>query len=184
MEDKVATLENGNTLVYENPSELIEFDCDEDLYYIKNNQVDLAVTLNHRMYVGNREGKNYKIQLAKDIINKRVKYLKNVEKYDEINENVEILKDQNEIISNNLEYLNKLQISLFHNGSSGNIIKLDNDNFKLVINKKNSPIVNENEKEDYLKHYKGKVYCCTVPSGIVYVRRNGIPIWTGNSSRH
>ncbi len=33
--------------------------------------------------------------------------------------------------------------------------------------------------------YTGKVYCCTVPegNGIIYVRRNGIPVWSGNS-RH
>jgi replicative DNA helicase Mcm len=32
-------------------------------------------------------------------------------------------------------------------------------------------------------NYTGKVYCCSVPSGILYVRRNGIPVWCGNS-RH
>ena len=46
-----------------------------------------------------------------------------------------------------------------------------------------SPIVNEDKKEDYLERYTGKVYCCTVSSGIVYIRRNGIPVWCGNS-RH
>jgi hypothetical protein len=29
--------------------------------------------------------------------------------------------------------------------------------------------------------YKGKIYCVTVPNGIVYVRRNGKPAWCGNS---
>lgn len=29
--------------------------------------------------------------------------------------------------------------------------------------------------------YKGKVYCCEVPNGIIYVRRNGRPVWSGNS---
>ena len=29
--------------------------------------------------------------------------------------------------------------------------------------------------------YNGKVYCVTVPNGIVYVRRNGKPCWSGNS---
>ncbi len=29
--------------------------------------------------------------------------------------------------------------------------------------------------------YKGMVHCVTVPNGIVYVRRNGIPLWSGNS---
>lgn len=30
-------------------------------------------------------------------------------------------------------------------------------------------------------HYTGKIYCVTVPNGIVYVRRNGKPAWSGNS---
>lgn len=29
--------------------------------------------------------------------------------------------------------------------------------------------------------YSGKMYCLTVPSHIIYVRRNGHPIWSGNS---
>jgi hypothetical protein len=29
--------------------------------------------------------------------------------------------------------------------------------------------------------YKGKVYCAQVPNHTLYVRRNGIPIWSGNS---
>lgn len=32
------------------------------------------------------------------------------------------------------------------------------------------------------EHYDGFVYCCTVPNGIVLVRRNGIPVFSGNSS--
>ena len=31
------------------------------------------------------------------------------------------------------------------------------------------------------KHYNGKVYCCEVDNSIIYVRRNGKPIWCGNS---
>jgi len=29
--------------------------------------------------------------------------------------------------------------------------------------------------------YRGKVYCITVPNGLVYVRRNGQAVWSGNS---
>ena len=44
-------------------------------------------------------------------------------------------------------------------------------------------------KEHYIdlkKHvgvykYQGKVYCCQVPSGVIYVRRNGRCCWSGNS---
>lgn len=30
-------------------------------------------------------------------------------------------------------------------------------------------------------HYSGTIHCVTVPNGIVYVRRNGKPLWCGNS---
>lgn len=54
---------------------------------------------------------------------------------------------------------------------------------------KNSPQVNHGhvhqqkiQTEEWVP-YTGKVYCCTVPNHIIYVRRNGLPVWTGNS-RH
>jgi len=31
------------------------------------------------------------------------------------------------------------------------------------------------------EEYSGKVYCCTVDSGIILVRRQGMPVWCGNS---
>ena len=38
-------------------------------------------------------------------------------------------------------------------------------------------------KSEYAKiDYEGKVYCATVPGGLLYVRRNGsVPVWCGNS---
>ena len=40
-------------------------------------------------------------------------------------------------------------------------------------------------KKEYIfkKLYEGKVYCVTVPSGVVKVRRNGKELWSGNSLR-
>ena len=32
------------------------------------------------------------------------------------------------------------------------------------------------------EYYKGSVHCVTVPSGVIYVRRNGQTMWSGNSS--
>ena len=32
-----------------------------------------------------------------------------------------------------------------------------------------------------MREYHGNVYCVTVPNGVVYVRRNGRPVWCGNS---
>ena len=62
-----------------------------------------------------------------------------------------------------------------------------------IIETQFNPIVNKLDttkkigKQDYYENYKGKVYCCTVPTkdGIIYVRRRnndkGISVWCGNS---
>jgi hypothetical protein len=76
----------------------------------------------------------------------------------------------------------------FHKGTGKEREVITNvDAYSIHVNKsKNSPQVNHghtNEKHDKWIDYEGKVYCCTVPSGVFYVRRNGIPVWTGNSSR-
>jgi hypothetical protein len=49
-----------------------------------------------------------------------------------------------------------------------------------INNESKNPLVNHG---NILEKYTGKVYCCTVSSGLVYVRRNGKPVWCGNS-RH
>ena len=36
-------------------------------------------------------------------------------------------------------------------------------------------------KEVTKVQYTGTVYCATVPGGTLYVRRNGVPVWSGNS---
>ena len=74
----------------------------------------------------------------------------------------------------------------------GYIIKSTKDAFRLtIIETQNTPLVNKNikkdgsDRHDEFEDYVGKVYCCTVQdSGIIYVRKNGISVWSGNSSRH
>ena len=85
LNDKVACLINGNTLEYKNPTAVQEYDYDGQMYKIKSKQIDLIVTPNHRMYVGNRKGENYKIIKAEDMYGKRLTYKKNVENYYPLN---------------------------------------------------------------------------------------------------
>ena len=331
--DKVATLLNGNELCYDYPTEVMSYDHEGEMYKIKSNQVDLEVTLNHRMYVGNRDGKNYEIKEAQDIIGKRVKYIKNVEVYNQYVENeyfilpefnnipekkinikafiiifgiwmaegwvhnnqisyathkkrvkdsldinfkilgYEISKVKDKIddcelnrwvikdkqLCNFMESYSVGAINKFlpewvwnlsmenckilidsmilgdghymkngtlrydtssekladdfqrlclHAGYSANkylkyeaghesYSKTRNEIFKSTVNAyrltviktQNKPIVNKFRKpngdnaNDSIIDYKGKVYCCQVNSGIIYVRNNGIPVWCGNS-RH
>jgi len=47
---------------------------------------------------------------------------------------------------------------------------------------RNEPMVNHNKKQHYFDIiYNGVIYCATVPNGLLYVRRNGRPVWCGNS---
>ena len=43
------------------------------------------------------------------------------------------------------------------------------------------PLINKWSRSDSWQDYKGKVYCCTVPNGIIYVQREGKSVWSGNS---
>lgn len=65
------------------------------------------------------------------------------------------------------------------------------DQWQVRINRcKNSPQLNHGHKESQNGQMErtiqesGYVYCVTVRTGIVYVRRHGKTVWCGNSSRH
>ena len=84
--------------------------------------------------------------------------------------------------------------NLYKRSKKGTIFKFKthtaisrSDSYTLsVIKSKNKPQINHGHNKSQIERwveYKGKVYCCSVPNGIVYVRRKGIPCWSGNS-RH
>lgn len=50
-----------------------------------------------------------------------------------------------------------------------------------VITKQNNPLVNKTVQLDQYVPFTGSVYCCTVPSGVIYVRRKSTPVWCGQS---
>lgn len=78
---KVATLQ-GDVLKYMHPTEIQQYDYNGNMYELKSNQIDLCVTPNHRMYVGNREGKNFNVKLAEECYGKRWSYKKNVSNHE------------------------------------------------------------------------------------------------------
>jgi DNA-directed RNA polymerase beta subunit len=83
MEDKVATLVNGEFLEYVHPNAVLKFpDFSGKMYHISNQAVDLDVTMGHRMYVSRcqtrkRVWSDYKLEKAEDIVGKMVRYKKN-----------------------------------------------------------------------------------------------------------
>ena len=69
----------------------------------------------------------------------------------------------------------------------GRIIKAKHDHWRLAVVKRCNPSVNhghckeQNIQKEELYDFEGEVFCLEVPSEVFYVRRNGKPVWTGNS---
>lgn len=80
MKHKVATLINGDTLVYQHPLEVQHYDYDGEMYKVKSNQIDLLVTPNHGMWVKRHGSKHFRREEAQDIHGKIVQYKKNANK--------------------------------------------------------------------------------------------------------
>jgi DNA-directed RNA polymerase beta subunit len=73
---KVATLDINGNMCYEFPTAKYEYEHDDKLYYIKNKQVHIVCTLNHKLYVKRRAGKNYELIEAQDVMGKMVRFQK------------------------------------------------------------------------------------------------------------
>ena len=72
----------------------------------------------------------------------------------------------------------------------GRAIKSQHDAFTINFTKhpsvskhnKNTPLIRT--EHQYTRPYKGNVYCVEVQNHIIHVRRNGKPMWIGNSHKH
>ena len=81
LKHRVATMVD-ETLIYQNPTELHEFDYNGEMICVKSNHVDLCVTPNHRMlYREKQPGALWRINTAAEIYGKRHKYKKNVDNW-------------------------------------------------------------------------------------------------------
>ena len=75
MDDNVAQLNTSTGYMeYVKPLETLVFDHDGDLYEVESQGVSLRTTLNHRMWVQQRDKSSYTLAKAEDIIGKRVRY--------------------------------------------------------------------------------------------------------------
>lgn len=92
-----------------------------------------------------------------------------------------IFDDARCIKMHNVELADDIQRLCLHAGWSANVY-FTNSMTKVYIIKDKAN--NNPSTSGIWKEYNGKIYCCTVQGeGIIYVRRNGIPMWNGNS-RH
>ncbi len=86
---KVCTLDASGNMLYEHPSAKFEYDhdsidgTDEPLYFVKNKQVEITCTQNHKLYVQTRgsynKGGPYELIEAKKVMGKMVRFQKSLE---------------------------------------------------------------------------------------------------------
>jgi DNA-directed RNA polymerase II subunit RPB2 len=78
----LATLDKNGNMCYEHPINKFEYDHCGKMYSVKNKQVELVCTLNHKLYVKKREvrkgDKQYELIEAKDVMGKMVRFKKNM----------------------------------------------------------------------------------------------------------
>lgn len=76
--DIIATLNPDNhNLEYHKINKTFKFRHVGKMYHIKNSQIDLITTLNHKMYVKKRRKNNYELIEAEKLFGKNIKYKKN-----------------------------------------------------------------------------------------------------------
>jgi len=75
--------------------------------------------------------------------------------------------------------------------ANGHYIEAKHIMYKVgIVRTKNTPSVNHSQTESQKTqveawiNYSGMIFCATVPNGLLYVRRNGKPVWSGNSGRY
>ena len=210
LEDEVACLDDGN-LIYEKPYALHQYNLtDEELIEVDSADVSLKTTLNHRMYIKEHGQYEYKMCEAKELTSYGLhtyKHNANVKEISQVviagsfinasdnpdweNQFIDVWvlsKDCKQFIdekfrSNNIFVAatkldaDNMQMVALHMGYYAQIQKI-HDKYLVRIMNTNLPVHNSSYK---LVKFTGSVHCITVRSGIFYVRRNGKPVWTGNS---
>jgi len=79
---KLATLDVNGNMCYEFPINKFEYDHNGKMYYVKNKQVEIVCTLNHKLYVKRREKnkgeKEYELIEAENVMGKMVRFQKSM----------------------------------------------------------------------------------------------------------
>jgi len=77
---KVASLVGGK-LIYQHPTDIVSYDCDDALYEVNSKDVSLRVTSNHRMYVKTMKMEKYEIKIAETLHHIPTQYKKDVDEW-------------------------------------------------------------------------------------------------------
>jgi intein/homing endonuclease len=185
IDDEVGTLKN-NVLVYEKPKAIFNYpDNNSDMYHVKNEFIDMMVTPNHRMWVS-EDGITYNFAYAKDLTDKDVWY-KNTVQYndDKVKEGIQFINNvfnYSDYFETDSESLaNKIQIQSIYAGYTC-IVDFEDNIYKCTLIKSVCKVLVEGRNHiTHLPSQNLPVWCVSVESEVVMVRRNGKACFTGNS---
>lgn len=97
--------------------------------------------------------------------------------------NIEVIDNIANYTTQSRKMADNIQRLCLHAGWVADVT-VDKESFHLkIITECIEPIANYDRNEDKWIDYCGEIYCCTVSSGVICIRRNGISIFSGNS-RH
>ena len=183
LEDKVATLKD-NYLVYEKPTHIHDYpDHIGNMYHIKNKFIDMLVTMEHRMWVS-EDGVNFDFMLPKDILGKNIMYKNNAlyEDREKAMKRIENIFLNHNYIETESKYMaDNIQASALEAGWVC-LVEKEEDYFKCeLIKEPLNILIDDNAYEKIIENKKIPVWCVTVPSEVILVRRNNKICWTGNS---
>jgi DNA-directed RNA polymerase beta subunit/intein/homing endonuclease len=224
--DLVATLNQQGQLEYQKPTALHHYpDYKGQMYEIKNANISLDVTMNHRMYVSRacdpEPRTDFELINAEEIVGQNVYYKKNalntktgldLDFFDYIITSSKLLTDLmiirhpkifnelNAFQANRVFQILYKSLHRTHINQSINIdIAKDNlmilallanisANVRIIDDRINIQVVRDNYipshkdiEVESIYDFEGAVYCISLPNEVFYVRRDGKPVWTGNS---
>jgi thymidylate synthase (FAD) len=133
-----------------------------------------------RMFYNSDNNKTFPIDFFNMTKDEYVKFKEGL-----INSDGHINKNETSYSTNSLELSNRIQELGCINNDSISINNKSNGMFSLNFHneRKSSPRLNDSKSNKYiLEHHKGKVYCATVSTGLLIVRRNNKVVLCGNTS--
>ena len=93
-----------------------------------------------------------------------------------------VMNGTKKITSSNKKFIDDLQSLALHAGRSG-LVGKDRNYWYFKVSAQGKDEILVDPESATRESYMGQVYCCTVPTHVLYVRRNGKPYWSGNSGR-
>jgi DNA-directed RNA polymerase beta subunit len=194
LSDYIFSINEAGIAQYDQPTHLHSYDINEPLFEVITDQVNLRTTLNHRMYVAVSETSPMQFIIASELTGKTV-YYKKTARYAGYEEDLATLEaligadGKSKLLENHVVFktsskdlADSVQILAVRVGLSANITCSSDDDLRITwyVNISQTSLAPA-EGIITSTNYCGKVYCLTMPLETFYVRRDGVPMWTGNS---